>query len=142
MGKLIPILMLVFTFVGNAHADFYLIVQADNPQPALTKKEAINLFMGRTRAFPNGDFALVYDLTQNDPKRAAFYKVLTGSSLAQINSYWSRLMFSGRNMPPQPLPDENAMIDIVKSNPSALGWLSEEPVDTSLRTLLVLKASP
>jgi hypothetical protein len=40
------------------------------------------------------------------------------------------------------LPDEGAMIDIVKRNPSALGWLSKEPTDKSLRTLLMLKGPP
>jgi len=122
-----------------AHADFYLVVQVNNPQHTLSQKEAVDLFMGRNRAFANGDFALVFDLPRDNPQRAAFYQALTGMNPAQVNSYWSRLMFSGQSMPPQPLPDETAMADIVKRNPSALGWLSKEPVDRQLRVLLVLK---
>lgn len=122
-----------------ARADFYIVVQTGNPQAALTQKEAVDLFMGRTRSFGNGDFALVFDLPRNNARRAAFYQALTGLSPAQVNSYWSRLMFSGQSMPPQPLPDEAAMVDIVKRNPSAVGWLSKEPGDKQLRTLLVLK---
>ena len=136
------LLAATLAFAGHAQADFYLVVQANNPQRALTQKEAVDLFMGRNRAFANGDFALVFDLPRDDPKRAAFYEALTGWSQAQVNSYWSRLMFSGQNMPPQPLPDEGAMADIVKRNPSALGWLSKEPTDKALRTLLVLKGAP
>lgn len=128
-------------FAAHAHADFYVIAQAGNPQPALTQNEAINLFMGRSRSFSNGDFALVFDLPRNSPQRAAFYQALTGMSQAQVNSYWARLMFSGQSMPPQPLPDEVAMIDIVKRNPSAVGWLSKEPADKQVRTLLVIKES-
>ena len=100
------------------------------------------MFMGRSRSFGNGEFALVFDLPRDNPRRAAFYLALTGMSPAQVNSYWARLMFSGQSMPPQPLPDETSMIDIVKRNPSALGWLSKEPTDKQLRTLLVLKESP
>jgi hypothetical protein len=48
-------------------------------------------------------------------------------------------MFSGQNLPPQALPDEAAVIDALKRNPNALGWLTKEPVDKQLRTLLVLK---
>ena len=48
-------------------------------------------------------------------------------------------MFSGQNMPPQELPDEAAVIDAVKRNPNALGWLSKDPADKQLRTLLVIK---
>lgn len=125
-----------------AHADFYIIVQAGNPQRGLTEREAVELFMGRTRSFSNGDFALVFDLPRDRPERAAFYKALTGMTAAQVNSYWSRLMFSGQSMPPQALPDEHAMVEIVKRNPSAVGWLTHEPADKSVRTLLVLKERP
>ena len=122
-----------------AHADFYVIVQAANPQRALTQKETVDLFMGRSRAFANGDFAQVFDLPRDNPQRAAFYLALTGMSPAQVNSFWSRLMFSGQNMPPQALADEAAMADFVKRNPGAIGWLGKEPADKLLRTLLVLK---
>jgi hypothetical protein len=129
-------------FATPAHADLYVVVQAANPLRSLTQKEAVDLFMGRSRAFANGDFALVFDLPRDTPQRSAFYLALTGMNQAQVNSYWSRLMFSGQSMPPQPLPDEAAMIDIVKRNPSAIGWVSKEPTDKQVRTVLVLKDTP
>jgi len=128
-----------FLLAAPAHADFYLVVQAANPQRSLTQKEAVDLYMGHSRAFANGDFALVFDLPRDNPRRAAFYETLTGMSQAQVNSYWSRLMFSGQSMPPQALPDEAAMVEIIKRNPSAIGWLSKEPSDKQLKTLLVIK---
>jgi hypothetical protein len=141
MRNLIRIVLIAAAavFANPASADFYLVVNSGNPQSALSQKEAVDLFMGRSRSFANGDFALVFDLPRDNPQRAAFYLALTGMSPAQVNSYWSRLMFSGQSMPPQPLPDETAMVDIVKRNPSAIGWLSKEPADKLLRTLLVLK---
>lgn len=123
----------------SARADFYIVVHAGNPQKALTQKEAVDLFMGRSRAFGNGDFALIFDLPRDNPRRGAFYQALTGMSLAQVNSYWSRLMFSGQSTPPQALPDEAAMLGILRRNPSALGWLSKEPTEPGLRTVLVIK---
>jgi hypothetical protein len=134
--------VLACLFSGAARADFYLVVHAGNAQAALTQKEAVDLFMGRQRTFPRGDFALVFDLPRDSPQREAFYKALTGMSLAQVNSYWARLMFAGQSLPPQPLPDEAAMLDIVRRNPSALGWVSKEPNDKNIRTVLVLKESP
>ena len=122
-----------------ARADFYIVVHASNPQRSLTQKEAVDLFMGRSRAFASGDFALIFDLPRDNPRRAAFYQALTGMSVAQVNSYWSRLMFSGQSVPPQALPDEAAMASILRRNPSALGWLSKEPTEPGLRTVLVIK---
>lgn len=128
-------------FAPLAHADFYLVVQSANPQPSLTQKEAVDLFMGRNRAFRNGDLAQVYDLRQDSAARADFYQLLTGMGPAQVNSYWARLMFSGQTMPPQSVVDEAAMIDTVKRTHGAIGWVRKEPVDKQLRVLLVIKES-
>lgn len=122
-----------------AHADFYLIVQAANPQRALTQREAVDLFMGRNRAFHNGNVAQVYDLPRDSTERANFYQLLTGMGPAQINSYWARLMFSGQTMPPYAVENEAAMIAVVKSNANAIGWVQKEPNDKGLRVLLILK---
>ena len=62
-------------------------------------------------------------------------------SPAQVNSYWSRLMFSGQNLPPRSLPDEATMVEVIKRSPNAIGWLSKEPADRQLRTVLVLKGA-
>jgi hypothetical protein len=122
-----------------ARADFYVVVNASNPQRSLTQKEAVDLFMGRSRAFAGGDIALIFDLPRDNARRAAFYQALTGMGVAQVNSYWSRLMFSGQSVPPQALPDEAAMVGMLRRNPGALGWLSREPTEPGLRAVLVIK---
>jgi hypothetical protein len=122
-----------------ARADFFIVVNAANPQRTLTQKEAVDLFMGRSRAFANGEFALIFDLPRDNARRAAFYQALTGMGVAQVNSYWSRLMFSGQSVPPQALADEAAMVGMLRRNPGALGWLSREPTEPGLRAVLVIK---
>lgn len=122
-----------------AHADVYLVVSTANPVRAMTQKQALDLYMGRTRNFPNGDYALPFDQARDAPARAAFYKLLTGMDLAQINSYWARLMFTGQTMPPQPLPDEAAVVEVVKRNPGAIGYLDQPPRDKGLAVVLVLR---
>jgi len=107
-----------------ARADVWVVVPVSSNVKAMSQKELVDLYMGRSRAFPDGTFALPFDLPRDDPGRAAFYKALTGMDLAQINSYWSRLMFSGQTLPPQPLPGEAAMADLVRRNPSAAGSCS------------------
>ncbi|MEO5686644.1 MAG: hypothetical protein ABIR54_04720 [Burkholderiaceae bacterium] len=125
-----------------ARADVFVVVPIASTVKAMTQKELLDLYMGRSRAFPDGTFALPFDLPRDAPGRAAFYRALTGMELAQINSYWSRLMFSGQTLPPQPLPTEAAMVELVKRNPSAVGYVLQEPAaDKGLRVVLVLKSS-
>ncbi|WP_119157701.1 hypothetical protein [Caldimonas tepidiphila] len=127
---------------STSAADLHVIVHAANPVRALSQKEAVDLFMGRTRAFAGGDFALPFDLPRDDAVRARFYRALVGMSPAQLNSYWARLMFSGQTLPPQSLPNEAVMLDMVRRNPSAIGYLTTAPTDAGVRTVLVLKEAP
>jgi hypothetical protein len=127
------------TAATAARADVYIIANAANPQTALTQKEAVDLFMGRQRAFANGDFAMVFDLPRNNAVRDGFYQQMTGMNPSQVNSYWARLMFTGQTMPPHALPDEKAVLEMVRRNPSAIGYLSSAPTDKGVRTLYVVR---
>ena len=125
-----------------ARADVFVVVPTSSSVHAISQKDLVDLYMGRSRAFPDGTFALPFDLPRDNPGRAVFYQALTGMDQAQINSYWSRLMFSGQTLPPQPLPGEAAMADLVRRNPSAVGYLLQEPAaDKGLRVVLVLKVA-
>jgi ABC-type phosphate transport system substrate-binding protein len=122
-----------------ARADIYVIVNANNAMRPLTNKEAIDLFMGRTRTFPNGDYVLACDLQRDHASRVRFYQSLTGMTQAQLNSYWSRLMFTGQVMPPQTIGSEAAMLEMVRRNPGAIGYVGQEPQDKGVRVVLTIK---
>jgi len=122
-----------------ARADIYVIVNANNAMRPLTNKEAIDLFMGRTRTFPNGDYVLACDLPRDHASRVTFYQSLTGMTQAQLNSYWSRLMFTGQVMPPQTIGSEAAMLEMVRRNPGAIGYVGQEPQDKGVRVVLTIK---
>ena len=122
-----------------ASADVFVVVPSTSSVRALTQKQVLDIYMGRSRAFPGGDFAVPFDMPRDSAERAAFYLALTGMGPAQVNSYWSRLMFSGQIQPPQPLAGETAMLDTVKRGAAAIGYLPQEPADKAVRVVLVLK---
>jgi len=138
IGKLACSAALVLA-CGLARADIYVVVNASNGIRPLTHKEAVDLFMGRTRTYPNGDYVLACDLPRDNPVRVTFYQALTGMSQAQLNSYWSSLMFTGQVMPPQLLQSEQAVMDMVKRNPGAIGYVAQEPTDKGLRVVMTIK---
>jgi len=93
--------------------------------------------MGRVHVFPNGKFALSID--QSSPLRAEFYEKLTGRPVEQINAYWARIMFTGQASPPQQLPDDKAVLQTVRENEGAIGYIDKTRVDKTVRVLLLLK---
>jgi hypothetical protein len=142
LTKLIRLLaLLVLAFAPAAWADYYVVVSDRSSVGNLSQKEALHLFMGRSRTFAHGGVATRFDLA-DDAARAGFYSTLGGMSLAQVTSYWARLTFSGRSLPPQQLDGPAAMMERVRDNPLAIGWLPYAPTGSGLRTVLVLRSAP
>jgi hypothetical protein len=130
--------------VCDAHASspIYVIVNVANPTIELSRKDVIGLYMGRTHAFENGNRVAALDLPRESDTRVRFYKWLTGMSPAQINTYWARLIFTGRTSAPMPQPDETAMLEAVRHNPDAIGYLSYKPSISDVRVVFVLDEEP
>lgn len=137
----ILIVTLLLAGAPAARADYYIVVSEQNPVTRLSQTEVLHLFMGRSRAFPGGHAAVTYDIDAGT-QREGFYRALSGMSQAQVNSYWARLMFSGRSLPPLRLQHEADMVQKIRNDPKAIGWLFSDPVQKGLRTVLVLRAAP
>ena len=133
MRKLVLPLLLVIT---AAHAEVAVIGNARNPTEALTAKQVQDIFLGRTRTFPDGRFALPID--QSSTLRAEFYQKLTARPIEQINAYWARIMFTGQASPPLHLPDDDAVLRAVGENEGAIGYVSKARLDRTIRVLLLL----
>lgn len=125
-----------------ARSDIFVVVNAANPVTALTQKQVLDIYMGRRRAFPGGEYVLPFDQSRNGAAREEFYQLLTGMSLSQVNGYWSRLIFTGQMLPPEPLPDDTAVLDVVSRNRDAIGYVGRPPRDASVNVILVLKRAP
>lgn len=133
MRKLVLPLLLV---ISAAHAEVAVIGNARNPTEALTAKQVQDIFLGRTRTFPDGRFALPID--QSSALRAEFYQKLTTRPIEQINAYWARIMFTGQASPPLQLPDDDAVVKTVGENEGAIGYVSKTRLDRTIRVLLQL----
>lgn len=132
-------IILALLFPWPVFADVVVIVNAANPVRNLSAEEVAGLYLARSRTYPTGEFALVFDQPRDSALRQQFFKLVANMAISQVNTYWSRLMFSGQEMPPHPLPNEQAVIDIVRRNPGAIGYVSTPPKEPGLRVVLQIK---
>ncbi len=112
--------------------DLVVIVNADSGIALLSRNDLINLYMGRIHRLPSGGSVLPLDLAQ---ERSEFYRILVDKHLAEINSYWARLVFSGRASPPRQVASTGEILDIVASNRGAIGYLRRSDVDDRVLVL-------
>lgn len=116
----------------------YVVVPSQSPVRQLTQKELLALYMGRTRTFPSGELAMPLDQARDGEARQAFYLALTNMDMARINSYWARLHFAGQVQPPLAVGDDAGVVRRLRAEPLAIGYLTKEPTDASLRVVLRL----
>jgi len=133
------LLILCLTLPLPLVADIAVIVNAGNPVKSMSAEEVAALYLARTRTFPSGEYALVFDHPRDHQLRQRFFKAVASMGISQVNTYWSRLMFSGQEIPPQSLPNEQAVIDVVRRNPGAIGYVGFVPRDPGVKTVLHFK---
>lgn len=129
MRILVAVLILLGALVSSgASAELAVIAHPDSQVLRLDRAQLINIYMGRYRQLPTGEAALPADLA---PLKARFYRALVNKDLAEINSYWARLVFSGQVPPPVQLQSSAAVLEYVRRHPGALGFIDviDAPAD-------------
>ena len=104
----------------------------------LSHDEVVNIFMGRSHQLPSGITAQPIDLPATQAEKTSFYRLLVNKDLAEINSYWARLHFSGRISPPMVAKSTANVIEIVASTPGAIGYINKSKVDPTVKPVFEL----
>lgn len=114
------------------------VVLVGNPgsTDSLDMSTAKKLFLGKSKKLPNGQSVTLVELVKGNPVRAEFHQKVTGKTEAQLQSYWSRLVFTGKASPPEALASTALVKAKVASTPGAVGYLDESEVDGSVKVLL------
>ncbi len=137
---LIALVLTTLTFRVRAYAaePIWVVVSTQSAIRNLTQQDLLALYTGRTRTLPGGQAVTPLDQQRDGTARADFYQALTGMDIARINSYWARLHFTGQVQPPQTVSDDTAMVQRLKADQFAIGYLMREPQDPSVRVVLRL----
>lgn len=121
---------------GVAAADVVAVVSSASSVTVLSKNQVVDIFLGKTSRFPNGEQAVPIDQVEGSAARDEFYSKFTGKSPAQIKAHWSKIIFTGRGQPPKEVPDGIEVKKQVLQNPKAIGYIERSLVDSSVRVLL------
>jgi ABC-type phosphate transport system substrate-binding protein len=139
MPYLIKFLCLALLLIsGNASAELAVVANPNSGIEKLSKDEVINIYMGRTRKLPNGLTGMPIDLSNTHHEKMQFYSLLVGKELAEINSYWARLRFSGLGQPPLQVNSMEDAINLVSENKGAIAYIDSKKIDKRVKLILLL----
>ena len=133
LSALVGILTLMFTAV--AAADIAVIVHPTYAVATATSDDLSKLFLGKIDALPGGDRLIPLDQVEGGNARNSFYLKVANKNAAQLNAYWSRLIFTGQGQPPKAVESDAVVLDLVAKNPSMIGYINSSAVTTAVKVI-------
>jgi ABC-type phosphate transport system substrate-binding protein len=119
-----------------AGVDVVAVVSSKSSVTALSRNQVVDIFLGKTSRYPDGEQAVPIDQVEGAAARDEFYATFTGKSAAQIKAHWSKIIFTGRGQPPRELPNSIEVKKLVVQDPKAIGYIERGLVDGTVRVLL------
>jgi ABC-type phosphate transport system substrate-binding protein len=118
----------------TAMADVVVVVNKANSS-ALDQKTVQRIFLGKDKKFPDGSPLTAINQSAESPTRASFDERVLGRNSSQVSAYWSKLVFTGKGVPPMELPNDQAVIEKVASTPDAIGYVDSTSVTDSVTVI-------
>jgi len=115
-------------------ADVVVIVHPGN-DAELNKKTVKRIFLGKEKKFSNGKEVLPVNQAPAASARGSFDTDTLGRSSTQIAAYWSKLVFTGKGIPPKEVSDDAAVIAIVSDNQDAIGYVDSASVSDAVKVI-------
>ena len=110
----------------TADTIFQVVVNAENPTTELPAGKVAKMFLKQLKRWDHGVRVLPIDLEAKSEIRKAFTKSVQSKSITAIKSFWQRMIFSGRGVPPLEESTEEAVLEFVRANPGAIGYVATE----------------
>jgi len=118
-------LFLLFSVHRAQAAGVKVIVHTTNALDSITKAKAADLFLKRVTRWENGRVVTPVDQSEKSAARAVFTKELLGKEVLWVKSYWQKMIFSGRATPPAELSSDSQVLELIRTNADAIGYVSD-----------------
>ena len=102
---------------------FKLVVHAENPTPQIDSSTVARMFIKKLKRWEDDVEVLPVDQERTSDVRQAFSQAVHGKSVNAIKSYWQRMIFSGRNVPPEEYATDALVIEFVSKNRGGIGYV-------------------
>jgi ABC-type phosphate transport system substrate-binding protein len=119
---------------ADVGAGFKVVVNAANPLRELPAKDVQRIFYKNTTRWEGWqEDGREVPVTPVDRERGAevrklFSQAIFKKSASAIESYWQRQIFSGDDIPPEKLATEADVLDFVRRDRGAIGYVSRDAV--------------
>lgn len=101
-----------------------IIVHPDTEIESVSRAELSKVFLKRLRTWTDGTRAMPVDQAPDSVVRQDFTRWIHDRRVVNVEVYWKRLIFSGRDVPPSEVTGDDAVIEFVRTTPGAVGYVA------------------
>lgn len=105
-----------------ASAEVEVIVHPSN-NSTLDQDAIQRIYLGKTRAFPNGGEAVAISAKEGSPEEAEFTEKVLSKTPKQLKAYWAKMVFTGKGTPPRQIDSAAEMVKLISANPNLIGFV-------------------
>ena len=132
MKFLLPLALLMLS--GVAQAEIAVIVHPNNAS-TFDDNSIERIFLVKSKKFPDGSAAVPINQSEGAPSRDTFDGTVLKKSAAQLKSYWSKLVFTGKGSQPQDVSGDSEVKALISANPNMIGYVDASVVDGSVKVV-------
>lgn len=119
------IIIMAAIIIAQEKPTIKIIVNSKNDIESISAKDISKIFMKKTTKWENGTIILPVDQIETSQVRKDFSEQLLNKSISAVKAYWQEQIFSGRGVPPPEKASDREVIDYVKANAGAIGYIAE-----------------
>jgi ABC-type phosphate transport system substrate-binding protein len=116
-------------------AGFKVVAHPSVPVASLSRTAVSAAFLKKTEKWPDGTAIVPVDQAHDSPLRQTFSQAIHERSVAMIDAFWQKQVFSGRATPPLTKAGDAEVVAYVRSNPGAIGYVSAGADSSGLKEI-------
>ena len=103
---------------------FRILIHPDNPLSSVSQEFVTDVFLKRVTRWHDGEQAHPVDQRGDAEVRKSFAERVLRRSVSAVKRYWQQRIFSGRDLPPPELDDDDDVVGFVLKHRGAIGYVS------------------
>jgi ABC-type phosphate transport system substrate-binding protein len=130
-------LLIGFSPVKAQDSAYKVIINSSNGIDSASKSDISKWFLKKKTKWDDGQKIVPVDLSADSSVRESFTREIHGKSVSGIKNYWQKQIFSGKGTPPVEKGSDAEVLDFVKSNPGAIGYVSSDADVSGVKVITV-----
>jgi len=138
--KLYKYLIMAFMLLlaGQSYAQVAVIANKSVSESSVSTSKLTDIYFLRAKAWSNGSSIVPVTLKSDNEDVQKFFSSM-GKSSMEMKKLWMKLQLTGEGQPPVGVGSEEEVLSKVASTPGAIGFVSADKVNGSVKVLLTIK---